>query len=116
MGLQPGDRVLIGCDLRPACSLAYLGAMYVGCVPVLLDERTLSASGESVFTRAQCEGGLDCSGSSLGLAQKKWLFHKSEGNFDPRPVNLVDSAPVAKMSGGSHADLRLYRAPATGDG
>ena len=95
IGLQPGDRVLIGCDLRPACSLAYLGAMYVGCVPVLLDERTLSASGESVFTRAHAKAAWTAPGVRWDWPKKNG-FPQIEGNFDPRPVHLVDSAPVAK--------------------
>jgi len=43
-GLTPGDRVLIGCSLSPASTLAYLGAMYAGVVAVPVEERTLTAS------------------------------------------------------------------------
>jgi len=43
-GLTPGDRVLIGCSLSPASTLAYLGAMYVGVVAVPVEERALTAS------------------------------------------------------------------------
>jgi acyl-CoA synthetase (AMP-forming)/AMP-acid ligase II len=52
-GLQPGDRVMISCGLDLASSLAYLGSMYAGCVPVPVDERMLAASGNAVFTKAQ---------------------------------------------------------------
>jgi len=48
-GMQRGDRILISCDLTPASSLAYLGAMYAGFVPVLVDERALEISGEALF-------------------------------------------------------------------
>jgi acyl-CoA synthetase (AMP-forming)/AMP-acid ligase II len=44
LGLQAGDRVLIGCALSPASALAYLGAIYAGFVAVPIDERTLSTS------------------------------------------------------------------------
>jgi len=43
-GLRAGDRVLIGCSLSPASTLAYLGAMYGGLVAVPVEERTLTAS------------------------------------------------------------------------
>jgi len=44
-GLQSGEPVLIGCALSPASTLAYLGAMYAGLVPILLEERALASSG-----------------------------------------------------------------------
>lgn len=44
-GLRAGDRILIGCQLSPASSLAYLGAMYAGLVPVPVEERVLATSG-----------------------------------------------------------------------
>ncbi len=43
-GLRPDDRVVISCGVNPESALAYLGAMYAGIVPVLLDERTHVAS------------------------------------------------------------------------
>ncbi len=51
-GLQPGDRIVIACGLNPAAALAYLGAMYAGLVPVLVEERTLANSGMAVVTKA----------------------------------------------------------------
>lgn len=41
-GLREGDRVLIGCSLSPASTLAYLGAMYAGLVAVPVPDRDLS--------------------------------------------------------------------------
>ena len=55
-GLKPGDRILIGCSLSPASTLAYLGAIYAGLVPVPLEERVLSISGEPVYTTTQAKG------------------------------------------------------------
>jgi acyl-CoA synthetase (AMP-forming)/AMP-acid ligase II len=43
-GLNPSDRILIGCTLSPSSSIAYLGAMYAGLVPVPIEESTLVAS------------------------------------------------------------------------
>jgi acyl-CoA synthetase (AMP-forming)/AMP-acid ligase II len=54
-GLVPSDRVVIACDVSPASTLAYLGALYAGLTVVPINERTLSTSGEAVFrvTRAR---------------------------------------------------------------
>src|ERR1700741_3610665 len=47
-GLQRGDRVLIGCNLRPLCALAYLGAMFGGFVAVPVNEGALEGGGETL--------------------------------------------------------------------
>ncbi|MBS0366466.1 MAG: acyl--CoA ligase [Proteobacteria bacterium] len=51
-GLRQGDRVVICCALDTHSSLAYLGAMYAGLVPVPLSEATFAASGEQVCGRS----------------------------------------------------------------
>ena len=43
-GLKPSDRILIGCTLSPFSSIAYLGAMYAGLVPVPMEESVLVES------------------------------------------------------------------------
>jgi len=43
-GLKAGDRILIGCILSPPSSIAYLGAMYAGLVPVPIEEGVLISS------------------------------------------------------------------------
>jgi acyl-CoA synthetase (AMP-forming)/AMP-acid ligase II len=43
-GLERRDRILIGCSLSPASSIAYLGAMYAGIVPIPVEEGNLLAS------------------------------------------------------------------------
>jgi acyl-CoA synthetase (AMP-forming)/AMP-acid ligase II len=48
-GLSAGDRILIGCELSPASSLAYLGAMYAGLVAVPVEERVLASTGPSLL-------------------------------------------------------------------
>ena len=55
-GLNPGDRIIIGCFLNPASTLAYLGAIYAGIVPVPLDERALVASGETILKSTNAKG------------------------------------------------------------
>jgi acyl-CoA synthetase (AMP-forming)/AMP-acid ligase II len=54
-GLRPGDHILISCAVDSASALAYLGAMYAGCVPVPLDERTLASSGEPVSLKSKAK-------------------------------------------------------------
>jgi len=44
VGLKAGDRILIGCVLSPPSSIAYLGAMYAGLVPVPIEEGILISS------------------------------------------------------------------------
>ena len=52
-GLEHGDRVLIGCNLRPLSSLAYLGAMFGGLVAVPVNESTLAGSGEALARKTR---------------------------------------------------------------
>jgi len=47
-GLRPGEQLLLSCGTNSACALAYIGAMYAGLVPVLLDERTHAGSAYSL--------------------------------------------------------------------
>ena len=54
-GLQPGDRILISCSLNPGSTIAYLGAMYAGLVPIPLEDRTFSVSGESLYVRTRAK-------------------------------------------------------------
>jgi acyl-CoA synthetase (AMP-forming)/AMP-acid ligase II len=95
IGLKPGDRVLISCNLSPQSSLAYLGAMYAGCVPVLVDERTLSASGNLVFAKAHAKAAWTAQGVRWDWARKNG-FPQIEGLFDPRRAHLVRPAPCSE--------------------
>src|SRR5690349_21635744 len=54
-GLRAGDRLILSCGINPISALAYLGAMYVGLVPVLLDERTHAASGHLVSAKVRAK-------------------------------------------------------------
>jgi acyl-CoA synthetase (AMP-forming)/AMP-acid ligase II len=95
IGLKPGDRVLISCNLSPQSSLAYLGAMYAGCVPVLVDERTLSASGDLVVAKAHAKAAWTAQGVRWDWARKNG-FPQIEGLFDPRRAPLVRPAPCSE--------------------
>jgi len=50
-GLKPGDPIVIGCVLSPSSSIAYLGAMYAGLVPVPVEESKLASSGSDLTNR-----------------------------------------------------------------
>lgn len=71
-GLVPGERVLIACGVDAASSLAYLGAMYAGIVPVLVDERMHATSGEAIFLKAKAKAAW--SGGRL-----RWDWPKRNG-------------------------------------
>lgn len=50
-GLKPDDPIVIGCVLSPASSIAYLGAMYAGLVPVPVEESKLPLAGNVLLNR-----------------------------------------------------------------
>ena len=94
-GLQAGDRVLISCGLSPASTLAYLGAMYAGLLPVLVDERALATSGESILARARGKAVWVAKGVHCDWARKNAVT-QIEGNFDARPANSLRPAPCTE--------------------
>lgn len=81
-GLQPGDRAVISCGVNPESALAYLGAMYAGIVPVLLDERTHAASGDLVFEKAHAKAAWSSKPLHWEWAHKNG-FPQFEGLCDP---------------------------------
>lgn len=95
IGLKPRDRVLISCDVSPASSLAYLGAVYAGCVPVLVDERTLVASGDLAFTKAQAKAAWTGRKVSWDWARKNG-FPLIEGTLEPLPVHTLQPSPCGE--------------------
>lgn len=95
LGLQPNDRILIGCGLNPASTLAYLGAMFSGCVPVLLDERVLVEYGSSLFTQARAKAAWTAKRSQWHWAQDNG-FLQIEGIFEPHPVDQLPPVPREK--------------------
>jgi acyl-CoA synthetase (AMP-forming)/AMP-acid ligase II len=94
-GLQAGDSVLISCGVSPASTLAYLGAMYAGVVPVLVDERSLANSGESVFARAGAKSVWTGKGVRCDWAERKGVAHL-EGNFEPQSTYSLPPAHCAE--------------------
>ena len=90
-GLRPGDRILISCGVDVPSTLAYFGAMYAGCVPVLVDQRTLSDSGHLLFTKAKAKAAWTDQRSHWDWAKKNG-FQQFEGI--PGTAS-VDSVPPA---------------------
>jgi acyl-CoA synthetase (AMP-forming)/AMP-acid ligase II len=72
-GLRLDDRVLISCGVNPESALVYLGAMYAGIVPVLLDERTHAASGELIFKKTRAKAAWRSKQIPWDWARKKGL-------------------------------------------
>lgn len=91
LGLQPEDRILISCGVNPASALAYLGAIFAGCVPVLLDERLLAESGPVVFTKARAKAAWTAKPGHWRWAHDQG-FLQIDGIFDPHPVDQLQPA------------------------
>lgn len=72
-GLQPGDRILIACALTPPSTLAYLGAICAGIIPVLIEERLLEASGDALFSRSQAIAVWSAKPARWAWAQEKGI-------------------------------------------
>ena len=95
IGLHPGDRVLISCGLGPPSTLAYLGAMYAGFVPVLVDERALAMSGEALFTKAGAKAVWIGEGVRCDWARKQNI-PVLEGSFAAGRVHSLQPAACAE--------------------
>jgi acyl-CoA synthetase (AMP-forming)/AMP-acid ligase II len=87
-GLRPCDRVLLGCSLTPASTLAYLGAMYAGMVPVPIEERLLAASGDSLLAASQAKAVWTAKGTIGEWAKGNGVL-AFEGNFPAQPPEIL---------------------------
>src|SRR6516225_8316562 len=114
-GLRPGDRVLIGCNLRPLSSVAYLGAMFGGLVAVPLNETTLAGSGEALArkTRARAvwtEHGVRGDWTSrYGLAQLEGWPQRSGRGATPAATCAEDELAALMATSGSTGEPRLVK-------
>ena len=93
-GLCAGDRLILSCGINPISALAYLGAMYAGLVPVLLDERTHAASGHLVSAKVRAKAVW-----SAKPVRQDWALERElpvlEGGCIP-----VDLASIESFSAG----------------
>lgn len=110
LGLQSGERLLISCDLSPASTVACLGSMYAGLVPIPADERTLSSSAEWLLGKAQAKAlwtarGVPSSwGGSGQVRQIQGLFDThSSYSLPPTPCSDHDIASLMPTSGSTGA-------------
>ena len=94
-GLGPGDRLLIACGINPSSTLAYLGAMYAGIVPVLVDERMVATSGEYLYRKAKAKAAWTGDRVRWDWPEKNGLTHL-RGTFEPERVALRPPAPAAE--------------------
>ena len=95
LGLKPGDRVLISCGLSSATTLAYLGTMYAGLVPVLVSERALAISGNLVFTKARAKAVWGAKGTCWDWAKVNGI-PLVEGNFAPESAHSLPPMPCTE--------------------
>jgi len=93
-GLEPGDRILIGCALSPSTALAYLGAMYAGLVPVPFEQRDLPMCGEPVYATTQAKGIWTGKEIKCEWTERLGVRHFT-GYFDARPIDLLPPYPSA---------------------
>jgi long-chain acyl-CoA synthetase len=90
-GLQPGDRLLIGCSLSPASSLVYLGAMYAGIVAVLVEDRTVRVSAAALLEATGAKAVWTEARLSLeGLDKESICF--LQGDFTKDAAQLISPA------------------------
>jgi acyl-CoA synthetase (AMP-forming)/AMP-acid ligase II len=94
-GLQPGDPVLVGCRLSPASTLAYLGAMYAGLVPIPLEERTLDSSGESLCSKTRAKAVWTGADVPCAWANHSGVLHIA-GRFESRADSFMAPAERAQ--------------------
>jgi acyl-CoA synthetase (AMP-forming)/AMP-acid ligase II len=87
-GLQPGDRMLVSCNLSPASTVAYLGAIYAGIVPVPIDQRLISASGVRLLAQSRAKAVWTANKAHVDGSRVRRL----EGLFEP---HSPDSLPPA---------------------
>jgi acyl-CoA synthetase (AMP-forming)/AMP-acid ligase II len=105
-GLRPGDRLLVSCSLSPASTLAYLGAMYAGIVPVPIEERLLTEAGEALCIRSGAKAVWTARENACAWAEKigvRVISQKFEGgsadSLPPADCAKSDLAALMPTSG-----------------
>jgi acyl-CoA synthetase (AMP-forming)/AMP-acid ligase II len=91
VGLRAGDRVLVGCGLNPESTLVYLAAMYAGLVPILLEDRSIETSGESLCTKTGARAAWTEKEHHYNWARRLGLKH-FVGRFKSHPVSPLAPA------------------------
>ncbi len=94
-GIEPGERVLIGCNVSPVSTLAYLGALYAGLTVVPINERGLPSSGEAIFRRTQARAVWTEHRAGCPWAQRHGFLHLC-GSFAEPGLGFERPAPCDK--------------------
>lgn len=87
-GLEPGDRLLLGCGISPASTLAYLGAMYAGVVPVPIEERLLATSGNALLAQSRAKAVWTAKAINSDWAKTAGV-RVFQGTFEPHSPESV---------------------------
>jgi acyl-CoA synthetase (AMP-forming)/AMP-acid ligase II len=105
-GIEPGNRMLIACAISPASTLAYLGAIYAGVVPIPVEERLLAAWGDVLFSRSQAKAVWTAKPKACDWARDKGIRCldasvevKSATDLAPHPCRENDVAALMPTSG-----------------
>jgi len=94
-GLRSGDRLLVGCGLSPVSTLAYLGAMYAGVVPVPVEERLLASSGNLLLAKSQARALWSAKTTTYDWAKQHAVRHIA-GNFEAQPPESLQPSPCTE--------------------
>jgi acyl-CoA synthetase (AMP-forming)/AMP-acid ligase II len=94
-GLRTGDRILISCSVSPASTLAYLGAMYAGMVPVPIEERLILASGSQLLAKSHAKAVWSEKKAKDGQQENGDIL-RVDGWFDPTSSDLLPPAPCTE--------------------
>jgi acyl-CoA synthetase (AMP-forming)/AMP-acid ligase II len=105
-GLKAGDLILISCRLSPASTLAYLGAIYAGLVPIPLEDRSAENAGESMVAKIRIKAVWTEKENQCTWAQGADLLHffgsfetRSPGSMNPTERSAADLAALMPTSG-----------------
>ncbi|MBV8376382.1 MAG: acyl--CoA ligase, partial [Verrucomicrobia bacterium] len=74
-GLLAGDPVLVSCSISPASTLAYLGAMYAGLVPIPIEDRVLDTSGEAICLKTRSKAVWTGKEAQCAWVKRAGLLH-----------------------------------------
>ena len=94
-GLRPGDRVLVVCDLSPASTLAYLGAVYAGIVPVPVEGRLLARSGDLLLAKSRAKAAWTAKGGIRDCPRREGVS-LIVGSFDSCPPDSLQPFPCTE--------------------
>ncbi len=105
-GLRAGDRILVGCILSPPSSIAYLGAMYAGLVPVPVEEGVLISSSSGLLKGTHARAVWTEKNSRIGgIADTRILVlhgypeEQETAPMPPAPCQESDLAVLVATSG-----------------